>query len=506
MDKPLTVLRHIRNYATGGLISAIIGVVSFPILTRSLSVEDYGVLGLVLSTLTLFVAVGKFGIQHSIIRFYAEVKNNNSEFTKNQFYTTTLMLGLLLGVVAMIFCLVVGYSFAPIVAGSETISIYFLIGTLYIFFRMLSSNMCNVLSAQLKSGVVMVSVVVRRFTYLAVILIYAFTNLLSVAMVVGAFVIAELISLVYVARHYLPGKSHILKGVSSKLASVLLWYGVPLMMLESLGLMMRLSDRYIIQYLLDDNALGQYAASYNLVGYIEIMITVAIISAVKPIYTEIWESKGKQPTQEFLADGLHIYLMLGIPFVVLVSLTAPHVINILASSKYEAGTVVIPWVTLAILFEGALLFLAAGIYLRKETKKLVFWSFIAVIINIVLNFLFIPKYGIVGASVVTVITFAFYVLGIKWSAFKLLDFDIDLRNPILITLASIVVYFAVKWLPIEFDLLAILVKGSIAGIILAVTTYMLDGKVRLAVNEQMVRIAGRLGDPWGIRLAGFFDK
>ena len=81
-----------------------------------------------------------------------------------------------------------------------------------------------------------------------------------------------------------------------------------------------------------------------------------------------------------------------------------------------------------------------------------------------------------------------------------------MRNPILITLASIVVYFAVKWLPIEFDLLAILVKGSIAGIILTLTTYMLDGKVRLAVNEQMVRIAGRLGDPWGIRLAGFFDK
>ena len=171
MEKPLTVLRHIRNYATGGLISAIIGVVSFPILTRSLSVEDYGVLGLVLSTLTLIVAVGKFGIQHSIIRFYAEVNNRNSEFTENQFFTTTLTLGLLLGIAGMIFCLVVGYSFAPIVANSGKISVYFLIGTLYVFFRMLSSNMCNVLSAQLRSSVVMFSVVVRRFTYLAVILL-----------------------------------------------------------------------------------------------------------------------------------------------------------------------------------------------------------------------------------------------------------------------------------------------------------------------------------------------
>jgi len=506
MDKPLTVLRHIRNYATGGLISAIIGVISFPILTRSLSVEDYGVLGLVLSTLTLIVAVGKFGIQHSIIRFYAEVNNSNSEFTENQFFTTTLMLGLLLGVAGIIFCLVVGYSFAPIVANSEKISLYFLIGTLYVFFRMLSSNMCNVLSAQLKSGVVMFSVVVRRFTYLAVILIYAFTDLLSVTMVVGAFVVGEFISLVYVARHYLPGKSHLLSSVSSKLTSVLLWYGVPLMMLESLGLMMRLSDRYIIQYLLDANALGQYAASYNLVGYIDIIITVAIISAVKPIYTQIWESKGKQPTQEFLSNGLHIYLMLGIPFVALVSLTAPHVMNILASSKYEPGTVVIPWVTLAILCEGALLFLAAGIYLRKETKKLVFWSFIALLFNIGMNFLVIPTYGIVGASVVTVLSFAFYVLGIKWSAFKLLDFYINLRNPILISLVSLVVYFAVKWLPIEFDLLALVVKGAIAATILIFAAYLLDSKVHEQINKQMIRIAALLGDPWGVRLAGLFDK
>ena len=86
MDNSFGVLRHIRNYATGGLFSALIGVATFPILTRSLSVEDYGILGLILSTLTLFVAVGKFGIQHSILRFYAEIKNRNSPFSEGQFF------------------------------------------------------------------------------------------------------------------------------------------------------------------------------------------------------------------------------------------------------------------------------------------------------------------------------------------------------------------------------------------------------------------------------------
>ena len=161
MEVSFSVLRHLRNYATGGLVSALIGVASFPILTRSLSVEDYGIVGLILSTLTLFVAVGKCGVQHSIIRFYAEVKNRNSKFTESEFYSTTIALAFVLSIVCMVVWLVAGYWLVPAISDSEDITKYFLLGTLYIFLRILSSNPANVLSAQLKSGIVMRSVVVR---------------------------------------------------------------------------------------------------------------------------------------------------------------------------------------------------------------------------------------------------------------------------------------------------------------------------------------------------------
>ena len=493
MEMSFSVLRHLRNYATGGLVSALIGVASFPILTRSLSVEDYGIVGLILSTLTLFVAVGKCGVQHSIIRFYAEVKNRNSKFTESEFYSTTIALAFVLSIVCMVVWLVAGFWLVPAISDSEDITKYFLLGTLYIFLRILSSNPANVLSAQLKSGIVMRSVVIRRVVYISMILIYLATKTISVETVVLSFIVAEMISLIYLLHHYLPGKVHSFKGIGVSFATTLLWFGFPLMALESLGLMMRLSDRYIIQYLLDENALGQYAASHNFSGYVEIIVTSAVISAIKPIYNEIWETKGKKATQSFLSRSFHIYLMVGIPFVAMFSLTAPHVVNILASTKYQPGTVIIPWITAGILIEGSVLFLAAGIDIKKQTSKLVRWGFIALLANIILNFIFIPRFGILGAAVVTLFTYAIYSIGIMWSAFKLLSFDVAVRNPVVMVVASLLTWWLVSRIPVPGDFLAVLIKGTISVVVLAVLALCIDPKLRMVLVEFLQRFSPRLG-------------
>lgn len=500
----VSLFTHFRNYATGGLFSALIGVASFPILTRSLSVEDYGLLGLVISSLTLFVAFGKLGVQHAIVRFYAQVKNNNSPYSENEFFTTTLTLAFLLGCLTMGVWLLTGLKLLPSFIPSQKLPGLFAIGTLYIVLRMLGSSMCNVLSAQQHSQPVMMSVVVRRSVHLLMILLFLLTDLVSATAVVFSFVLSELISLVYVARHYRVKTGHHGKKRSGfsianfniSLSKTLFTFGLPLMLLESNGLLMRLSDRYIIQYLMDDNALGQYAASYNFSLYIEVIITSALVTAIRPMYTEIWESKGEEHVAGFLAKGLNLYLMLGIPFVALFSLTAPHVINILASPKYEAGTVIVPWVTAAILFDGAIVFLAAGLYIHRKTRNLLFWGGAALLANIVLNFLVIPRFGILGASVVTLITFMVYALGIASSSRCLLSFPVSLAKPSIMALASIIVWLMLNRMPVSSDILAIAAKGSCGLLILGMVAFLLDASVREFLHLGLCRfMPGRFASP-----------
>jgi len=500
MQSSSSVLRHIRNYATGGLVSALIGVASFPILTRNLSIEHYGVLGLVLSSLTLFAAVGKFGIQHSIIRYFAEAEYREDSYSKEQFYSTTLSLALICSTLAGIGWLIMSFQLVPRISDMEGVVGFFVIGTLYIVFRMISSNMGNVMTAQLRSDVVMFATMVRRFTYIGLIVLYLILGMISVGWVVGAFVIAELTALIYTAYHYLPGKVHSAKFFSRKLTSALLWFGVPLMLMESLGLMMRLSDRYIIQYLLDESQLGQYAASYNFASYVEIIVITSVISAIRPMYIKMWEKQGREPTRAFLSNGLHVYLMVGIPFVALFSLTAPHAVSILAGSKYMPGTVVIPWVTAGILLYGCVLFFAAGIYIHKQTDKLVRWGILAVIANIALNFLIIPVYGIAGASAVTLITHAVYSMGVLISSFKLLDFPISPRNPLIMAACSLVVWWLLSMISVSNDFLAVLIKGSIGLAILGAIALYIDPVLRERGGFIVARVHPKLGEMWQSRL------
>ncbi|MEM6988271.1 MAG: oligosaccharide flippase family protein, partial [Pseudomonadota bacterium] len=70
----VAVVRHFRNYLSAGLIGSVIGLATFPLLTRSLSVQEYGWLGLVSATLTVFISFGKFGLQSALLRFFSEAR------------------------------------------------------------------------------------------------------------------------------------------------------------------------------------------------------------------------------------------------------------------------------------------------------------------------------------------------------------------------------------------------------------------------------------------------
>ena len=473
---------------TAGFFSTLVGVATFPLLTRSLSVEDYGLVGLILSTLTLFIAIGKFGLQHSIIRFYSEVIRPGHTNTEARFYSTTQVLGLALATLTAVLCITAGVLIAPGVTETAGITGYFVAGALYIFLCMLGSNMSNVLIAQLKSRTVMLSTVIRRVVYLTTLLLFLFTSLISVGGVISAFVFAELICLLYLLFHCLPGNRHSPGPFSPELAKELMRYGIALMLLETMGLLMRISDRYIIQSLMDEAALGQYAASHNFVGYLEVLVLAAMISTLKPIYINLWESKGREATRDFLANGLHIYLLISIPFAAVFSLTAPHAIKLLASESYAVGTKIIPWVTAAMVVEGAILFVAAGIHIAKNTWRLVWWGLAAVLSNIALNFLIIPHSGILGASVVTFLTYCLYCFGLGYSAFKVLNFPITLRSPLIMIVASLLVWLALRGLPIDNNFTAIFIKGSVATCALLCIGLLIDSDLRKIAQSGYTRL------------------
>jgi len=460
------------------MLAAMAGIVTFPLLTRSLTVAEYGILGLITASLTLFVAFGKLGVQHAVIRYYAQIRNNNISFSMNEMNSTLVMLFVVLATFTTSLWILTSYTLLPRVSKFENITQLSLVASGIVFLRLLGSGILNYMRAQQRSAVVGFTLILSRYLYLAMIIGVIFLYEPSVVIVLVSMLIAEVISTGFAARKYWPDFHFKLREVTATLGKAMLLYGMPLMVLETLGLVMRLSDRYFIQAILGENELGMYSASYNLTAYLDLIILTAMVQALKPYYMQLWETDGATRTKAFLADGMHTYLVVGVPLIVLFSLVSPHLLSFLASDKYLPGTIIIPFIAFSFLLEGAMHFLAAGLYIKKNTKTLMFWGALATLLNLGLNLIAIPLFGILGAAVVTIISYFVFVLGVCFGAFKLLSFKISVRIPLLVTALSLIVYMLLFNLDFGGDIVNLALKGMTGAVLLIIAIMLVDAKTR----------------------------
>jgi O-antigen/teichoic acid export membrane protein len=485
------MFRHLRNYVSAGILSALVGLVTFPILTRNLSVAEYGIVGLITSSLTLSIAIGKLGVQHSVIRFFSQIENNNIDFSVRQMNSTVSMVFFVFACTTTALWLLSGFFVLPAILQYENIPSLFLLASGIVFIRLLGSGVMNFLRAQQRSADVAISQSLARFLNLFLIVLLLLVDDLDPWTVIGCLLVAETLGVLYAAYQYLPDFQFRLSDVSARLARALLVYGLPLMILESLGLVLRLSDRYLIESMLGVSALGQYSASYNFTSYIDIIILASLMQAVKPAYMQMWESEGRAPTQQFLSGGFHLYMVIGIPFIAMFAITSPHLLNFLAGAKYAPGTVIIPYVAASFWLEGAMHFLAAGLYIYKDTKILMAWSLVATVANLTLNILLIPRFGITGAAVVTIVSYLIFMMGVTSNAFRHVGFPVKLRAPLLMVAASLMVFVVLDPIQLGSDLVSFLFKGLAGTSVLLILIWVVDpGVKRWMSNVGMRSVKG----------------
>src|SRR4030043_1332303 len=81
----------------GGMITVqLFSFITFPIFTRVLTKEQYGILGLITTIMFFGVAIAKAGLSDGIIRFYQEYSKDPEK--KSEFASTVLSRGFVLSV------------------------------------------------------------------------------------------------------------------------------------------------------------------------------------------------------------------------------------------------------------------------------------------------------------------------------------------------------------------------------------------------------------------------
>ena len=165
------------------------------------------------------------------------------------------------------------------------------------------------------------------------------------------------------------------------------------------------SDRIMLVNIKDESAAGIYALVSN-IGVIASIVWNSINASLMPYTYEKMNKKDFKSIDKTIRSVLLPYATV----CVFVSLTAPEILWILAPPEYYSGIVIVPCFAM-ISFVQALYNVFANIeFYYKKSAFISAATIIAAISNIILNWIFIARYGFVGASYATLLSTTLLVL------------------------------------------------------------------------------------------------
>lgn len=482
-DSPLKrLIVQASHYGLGSLLTMLAGLVTFPLLTRTFSVSDYGAMSLIAATLTVSVAVGKVGVQHSILRYHSEIVAGKSPYTLPQFYSTILF-GMLTSGALIVALVVVGTRLAPAGwLGDPKLPLLFAIAGFIILAQVLESALLNFLRAEQKSATILKYQVAKKYLGLALIV----AAIVLVSRTLSAFYTAALLTetlavlaLAYLlfrrAKRPLPTTANFSRPLYRELLS----FGIPMMIgYELSGLILAVGDRYVINGMIGSESLGLYSAAYNLCQYVQAVVVTSVGQAVMPIYMEIWAQKGPEETASFLNRSLRSYVLLGVPVVAGIAAVGPELLPSLASEKYADAGVILPWVMAGMILDGTTSMLGAGLFIQRRTRTIMAIVLSCAALNLGLNVILLPRIGILGSAIATMISYAATSVVLAIAGHRHLATRIPWGTLARASAASAIMYAAVSRVLPGHRLLTVGVRAAVGVVVYGLIMLAIDTQVR----------------------------
>lgn len=480
----LKLFSQTSHYAAGNILAMVGGFISLPILTRVLSTAEYGILSLVSTTIWIALALAKGGLQESAVRFYVEFKSGARSQELSIFYTTLLLGSLFLGVITAGIVFGIGNIFHTTIYETRSHNLALVVAGMVVS-GALFMRLSNFLRAEQETKTYNLFVVLQRYTVLALGLsfLYYFRDPLK-GFLAGSFFGEALIVAILIFILIRQGKFR-WGRFSSAFFKECLWFGIPFVGFELANYLLKIVDRYLIQYFLNLEGVGIYSLAYNLCSYVNDALFLAAWYAVYPIYIELWQSHGREATAKFLSNVSIYIFLISIPLIVGFSVLSREVILILASEKYIAATKFLPYLLGGMVFWGFIPIYGAGIYIYKKTKALAALTFAALLLNIGLNLFLIPRIHLHGAALATLLSYVFLIVAVIRYAFRYLKFSIDYKVVAEAIFASLVMYVVLASMSSWSGLPTLLPKMLIGAATYALIILAMNRKLRALARDQI---------------------
>ena len=194
------------------------------------------------------------------------------------------------------------------------------------------------------------------------------------------------------------------KKVNISLIKKSLTFSLPLVLFFTSGLIITLADRYMINYYNGAALTGIYSLSYAIVSII-LSFSGVISSILYPHLAKAWSEKKEY---NILFNAMLKYnLLIVLPTMVGLFVLRNQIITLISGPEYLLAAPALMILISFPLFASLITILTNNLMLRDKTRLIGYVYTGGAVLNIILNLILIPRYGINGAATATITSYLF---------------------------------------------------------------------------------------------------
>ena len=392
-ESVLTWLRHGAIYGLAAAIHKAGSILLLPLYSFYLSKSDFGILDLVIITNALLLLLFQFGIGSAILRTVGL-----TEFAVEAIFSTSIKFIVVSGVIGGGLVFYFSEPVAKSLLGNSEFS-----GLIQLSAGILSCSLITVVvTAYLRISERPIAFAIWQTAGFLTEVIAAIIFLFFFEMGIKGIILATLLKFIVLV---LWGLVLLAPGINGRFSfpalRSMLRFGLPLVPASVGMFVLNLSNRYFLRAWSSMEQIGIFSIGYKIALVVALLVNAMQMAWPPVMYRLAKQETGPKQYAKFTITNLTIFILLG----AWLSLFSPEILWILTNGKFVEAAGIIPLIVLAYVFQGLYYMLNIGLNVRAKTEYEPIIVAGAMAANIALNVLLIPRYGMWGAAVATVIAY-----------------------------------------------------------------------------------------------------
>ncbi len=395
MNREKKLLNNILIFAAGNMGSKVIQFVLIPFYTGILNPSEYGTVDMLQTISMLLIPIFSLTISESVFRYGMDNETDNkSVFTSGLFVT-------ICGGMLMVLLSVLVQGSIPNIFEK---SIYIWLITSYSICNMLRTVTSQFLRAIGKVKIFTIDNVIQTASIVGLNLVLLLGFDMGIEGYMLGYVLGNLISAVFGFGAGKLWKYVSITRINKTVLRTMLAFSVPLILNTICWWISSSTDKLMLVGFVGTLANGLYSVAHKI---------PSIITIVVGVFIQAWqisanEEFNKKDTSEFYSQILEALTMFSFVISSGLMLFSKLEIRIITNSEYyDAWSAMIALIVGMAFFSFAQ-FLGTIYTANKKTAMAMITNLLGAIVNVILNYIFIPKWGAVGAAIAT--SFSYLVL------------------------------------------------------------------------------------------------